>query len=331
MRSRREEGETNMNADTFAEWFRRQGYRVVRTPSSYWYEAGARVYQAFPYHWLIEPTERELRSLLLKNNAIALRYSAPVTHPRGKVSYHVVCQDPAYDLPSLSRQTRQNVRRGLGYTSIEPIPMARLAGEGWKLRQDSLERQGRPGAETEEWWQRLCASAEDLPGFEAWGALHDGELVASFLAFVCDGCFTLPHEQSASAHLEHRPNNAIFFAIIQEAFRRQGISEVFFCLHSLDAPGSVDQFKFRMGCTAKPVRQRVAFHPLLAPWVNRASHGALKRAVARYPGNATLAKAEGMVRFYLDGKRPPGEQEWPECLAGQKGEWLNAGGRAAPA
>ncbi len=309
-----------MNADIFAEWLRRQGYRVLRTASSYWYEASPRVYQAFPYHWLIEPSERELRGLLVKHNAIALRYSTPLTSPRGKVSYHVVCRDPAYDLAGLSRQTRQNVRRGLEYATIVPIPLSRLATEGWALRQDSLARQGRAGAETEEWWVRLCKSAEDLPGFEAWGAIHDGELVASFLAFVCDDCYTLPHEQSASAHLEHRTNNAIFFAVTQAAIRRPGISEVFFCLHSLDAPESVDQFKFRMGLTPKPVRQRVVLHPLLAPFFNRLTHKAVRHLLARNPQNPTLAKAEGMIRFFLDGRRPPNAQDWPECLADKKEE-----------
>lgn len=313
-----------MNAESFAEWLRRQGYRVLRTPSSYWYEAGSRVYQAFPYHWLIEPSEAELRGLLVRNSAIALRYSTPVASPRGKVSYHVVCDDPAYDFPFLSRQTRQNVRRGLKYARIERIPMARLATEGWRLRQDSLERQGRVGAETEEWWQRLCTSAEDLPGFEAWGAVHDGELVASFLAFTCDHHFTLPHQQSSSAHLRYRINNAIFFAVTQEAFRRSGIAEVFFCLHSLDAPESVDQFKFRMGFTAKPVRQRVVFHPLLAPLFNQTSQALVKRLLDRQTGNAALAKAEGLIRFYLEGKRPPTRQDWPECLSSRKTELLQA-------
>jgi hypothetical protein len=311
-----------MNAECFAEWLRHQGYRVLRTPSSYWYEAGSRVYQAFPYHWLIEPSEGELRGLLVRNNAIALRYSAPVTSPRGKVSYHVVCRDPAYDLPSLSRQARQNVRRGLEYARVEPIPLSRLATEGWKLRRDSLERQGRVGAETEEWWQRLCTSAEDLPGFEAWGAIHDGELVASFLAFTCDHHFTLPHEQSASAHLEHRTNNAIFFAVTQAAFRRPDISEVFFCLQSLDAPESVDEFKFRMGYTAQPVRQRVVFHPWLAPVFNRISHAAIRQLLCWYPKNPALPKIEGMVRFCLEGKRPLQKQHWPECLIHRRGELL---------
>ncbi len=312
-----------MNAEIFAEWLRRQGYRVVRTPSSYWYEASPRVYQAFPYHWLIEPAEGELRGLLLENNAIALRYSAPVSTPRGKVSYHVVCEDPNYDLPNLRRQVRQNVRRGLKYATMEPIPLSRLASEGWNLRRDTLERQGRADAETEEWWQRLCMSADDLPGFEAWGAIHDGQLVASFLAFRCDDCYTLPHEQSATDHLDSRVNNAIFFFITHQALERGDISQVFFCLHSLDAPASVDEFKLRMGYTAKPVRQRVVFHPLLAPFFNRASHAAIKRLLDRNPQNAALAKVEGMVRFYLDGKRPPEKQEVPECLAELQSSWLN--------
>jgi hypothetical protein len=311
-----------MNADIFAEWLRRQGYRVVHTPSSYWYETSARVYQAFPYHWIIEPEERELNQLLRQNMAIALRYSTPVTAPRGKVSYHVVCQDPAYELASLPRQARQSVRRGLKYVDIEQISLSRLAVEGWGLRRDSLERQGRVGAETEEWWHCMCMSAKDLPGFEAWGAIHEGELVASFLAFVCDNCFTLPHEQSSSAHLEYRVNNAIFYGVTHQAMQRDNINSVFFCLHSLDAPASVDEFKLRMGNTAKSVRQRVVFHPLLAPFFNKASYALLKRVLQRYPNQPKLSKTEGMLRFYLEGKIAVERQDWPACLEDRRSELI---------
>jgi len=313
-----------MNADIFAEWLRRQGYRVVRTASSYWYEAGARVLQAFPYHSLIEPSERELRDLLLRHGAIALRYSTPLSAGQGKVSYHVVCEDLAYDLASLARQARQNTRRGLEYARVEQISLSRLGEEGWRLRRDSLERQGRLGAENEAWWRRMCACAADLPGFEAWGALHDGELVASFLAFVCDDRFTLPHEQSATAHLEHRPNNALYYVVTRQAVRRPGIRGAFFGVHSLDAPASVDGFKLRMGLSAKPVRQRVVFHPFLAPLANRLSHAVIRGAAVRCPNSALLAKAEGMMRFYLQGQGAPEEQDWPECLAAHKGEVLAA-------
>lgn len=317
-----------MNAEVFAEWLRRQGYRVVQTPSSYWYEVSLRVYQAFPYHWVIEPQEKELRRLLVKNNAIAARYSAPLTASRGKVSYHVVCKDPAYDLSSLPRQARQNIRRGLEYASIEPIPLSRLATEGWGLRLDTLERQGRADAESEKWWRCLCLSAEGLPGFEAWGAIHDGQLVASFLSFTCDSCYTLPYEQSATSHIKYRVNSAIFYAVTHKALAHSGITEVFLGLHSLDAPASVDEFKFRMGYAPRPVRQRVVVHPCLAPLFNRLSHAAIKRLLGREPDNPTLAKVEGMVRFYLEGRCPPIAQEWPECLAHSRSEHLKVMNRS---
>jgi hypothetical protein len=303
-----------MNAETFAEWMRRQGHRVVRTSSTYWCEVSPRVYQAFPYHWVIQPPEEELRTLLRENRAIALRYSTSTGARRGKLSYHVVCDGPTYDLASLPRQARQNIRRGLRYAAIEKIPISRLATEGWQLRLETLTRQGREVAETEEWWRRLCLTAEDLPGFEAWGAIHNGELAATFLAFACDDCYTLPYLQSATAHLRQRVTNAIFYAVTREALGRPEINTVFAGLQSLDAPPSVDEFKFRMDYTARPVRQRVVFHPWLAPLVARYGQSVVGQLLRHWPDSPALAKVEGMVRFYLEGKLPLREQDCPERL-----------------
>lgn len=50
----------------------------------------------------------------------------------------------------------------------------------------------------------------------------------------------------------------------------------------------------------------------------------MKRMLARNPQKPWLAKVEGMIRFYLYGKYPPREQEWPDCLAKHKSEWLEA-------
>ena len=309
-----------MNAEVFAEWLRRQGHQVIRSESSYWYDAGPRVLQAFPYHWLIEPSQAELKGVLLDHKAIALRYSTPLSAPCGKISYHVVCMDPGYDVPGLPRQTRQNVRRRLECAKIELIPISWLASEGWNLRLDSLERQGRVEAETEQGWRHMCQSAENLSGFEAWGAFYDGQLAASFLAFQCDDWYTLPYEQSATAYLESRINNAIFFHVTHEAIHRSGIRGVFFCLQSLDAPASVDQFKFRMGLTARAVRQRVVFHPWLEPFIGKPVYSVVKRLLARQPNKPALAKMEGMLRFYQEGKCLPLEQDWPACLNDRRSE-----------
>jgi hypothetical protein len=37
-----------------------------------------------------------------------------------------------------------------------------------------------------------------------------------------------------------------------------------------------------------------------------------------------LAKAEGMLRFFLQGKHPADRQDWPECLTDRKKELLQS-------
>jgi len=314
-----------MNAEVFAEWFRLQGHRVIRTPSSYWCEIGPRVYQAFPYHWLIDPQDGEPYQLLSENKAIGLRYSTSSGALQGKISYHAVYEDDSYDLSALSTKMRTKVRRGLKYVNVKPIPVERLATEGWTLRSETSVRQGRVGAESPAWWHRLCLSAEDLPGFEAWGAIHEGQLVAALLAFTCDDTCSILYQQSATEYLRYKINNALTYAFTLEALGRSGISQIFYGLHSLDAPSSVDEFKFHMGYTAKPVRQRVVFHPWLTPVFNSASHAVVMQLLRWRPGQPTLAKTEGMIRFYLEGKRPLNEQNWPECLTYRKRELLKHG------
>jgi hypothetical protein len=312
-----------MNPETLAEWMRRQGHHVLRTAGSYWYEVGLHVYQAFPYHWLITPTEEELDEFLKKERAIALRYSTPQTASIGQISYHVVFTDKTYDLSILPRKVRYRVRKGLGYAKIEPISFPRLAKEGWALRIETLVRQGRSGAESQQWWERLCLSAEGLPGFEAWGALHEGQLVASLIAFTMDGCTSIFYQQSLTDQLKYGVNNALTYAFTTEVLSRPGISQIFYGLHSLDAPPSVDDYKFRMRYKAMPVRQRVVFNPWLKPFINRVSYAVIKQLRNFRPGNATLAKAEGMFRFYLEGQRPLNQQAWPEALIQTKSEEEN--------
>ena len=83
----------------------------------------------------------------------------------------------------------------------------------------------------------------------------------------------------------------------------------------------MDEFKFRMGFTAKPVRQRVVFHPTIAPFFNRLSHATIRQLLRWRPEQPVLAKAEGMMRFYLQGKLPIEKQpRLPELLSLQADE-----------
>lgn len=306
-----------MNAETFAEWMRRQGHQVIRTASSYWYDAGPRVLQAFPYHWLITPDEKEIRDLMLKHGIAALRYSTPMDFPNGMVSYHVVLHKP-YQLEDLRSQARNGVKRGLEHFRVEQISFERLATEGWVLQQDTLARQDRLRSMTQQEWENLCRSAEGLPGFETWAAISNNELAGAVIICRIDDVFNVPFAMSHSRFLADHVNNVIFYSVSCEMLNREGVSNIFFTVQSLDAPANVDEFKFRMGFEPKAVRQRVDFHPLLNPFATPAVHTLTEKLLQRDPSNPTLAKAEGMLRFHVEGKRSIAEQAWPKCLPAQR-------------
>lgn len=310
-----------MNVDTFSTWLRNQGYHIYRTESSYWYNAGPRVLQAFPYNWLIQPSAQELRKLILGHNILAVRYSTHLNSSEGMVSYHVVLKNP-YNLEMLRNQARNGIRTGLKHCQVERISLARLADEGWNLQRDTLERQDRLKSMSHEDWKRICFAADGLPSFEAWGATVEGELAASIMTCRIGDTYFVPYAQSLRKFLNVHVNNALFYKASCEMLAREGVTGIFYTLHSLDAPDSVDEFKFRMGFPAKPVRQRVVFHPLLQPLANEITHRWLVRQLQGDPSQHILAKAEGLLRFYRQGKLPLDAQAWPECLSGVKEESL---------
>jgi hypothetical protein len=282
------------------------------------------VYQAFPYHWLIEPEEKELLNLLRQNHAIALRYSTPVQSPLGCISYHAVYDKPTYTIDMLDRRSRQNVRAGLKKCQVESIPLARLTEEGWSLELDTADRQGRQLSLSEAIWRRRCMAAENLPGFEAWGALVDGRLVASLLTFQIGDWCELISQQCHRDYMNARVNNALAFVVTQTMVNRPEIRSIFYALQSLDAPDSVDEFKFRMGYIARPVRQRVVFHPWFGSCANSFTYAIVGRLLRRNPSSRALAKAKGMIHYYLQGKQLVTEQKWPECMVDRKMELLEA-------
>jgi len=302
-----------MNAETFAEWLRRQGHKIYRTSSSFWYDAGPHVLQSFPYHWLITPDEDEIHNLMFKHRIIALRYSAPPDYHEGKISYHIVL-NKCYNLQMLKQKARNGVKRGLRNFNVEQITFDRLAHEGWVLQQDTLIRQNRLRCMQQKEWEQLCRSATDLTGFHAFAAISNGELAGALIVCRIDNVFTVPYALCHCRYLNDHVNNALFYSVCCELLRQEPTSGIFFTVQSLDAPLNVDEFKFRMSFEPRAVRQRVEFHPFIKPLVVPALHSLVRNLLQHYPSNPQLAKAEGMLRFFIEGQRPLNKQTWPECL-----------------
>jgi hypothetical protein len=292
-----------MTPEIYSEWLRRLGQRVIRTPSSYWHSEGLGVYQAFPYHWLIEPSAAELSELFTQHKAVALRYCVSPGRTQGCPSYAIVFEGKGYDLERLGHRTRKNVRRGLRNCSVEPISFQRLVEEAWELRRDALDRQGRRLNITYESWRKRYLSADGLAGFQAWGAWVQNRLAGYLVTFQMDDCVCIIDQQSHRDFLELNVNNAITFLVSQQAAAQPGVNLLFYGLESLDAPARVSEFKFHMGYEARPVGQRIAFHPYVAPLVNKFTYRVSQGLSALSPKNRLLAKAEGMLRFCLAEKQ----------------------------
>ena len=290
-----------MNPEIYSEWLRRQGKRVVRTASSYWNTEATGIYRAFPEHWTIEPSREELRELLLHHHAVALRYSTPAGSGIAS-GYHVVYRGADYDFHVLSRKARNNVRRGLRSFEFTPISLDQYAEEGWGLRQDTLARQGRHLGETRDDWRRRNYTAAGLPGFSFWGAQVKHRLAATLMIFQMNDWAYISCQQCHRDYLREQVNNALSFVVTQHLIRNVGVRGVYYGMRSLDAPDTVDEFKFHMGYEPSPVSQQIEFHPYLRPMVNAVTYKAAQLAASIWPQSRNLAKAAGMLRVCLQAR-----------------------------
>lgn len=289
-----------MSPEIFAEFLNRQGHRVVQTDSCYWYNARPGFYFYFPYHRLIRPNTEELSHVFRGQHCVGVRFFTPLEDV-GRTSYNIICSDKQYDLPAVEAKARNQTRRGLENFEIKQIEVKELAHLGNQLNSETLARQGRdPSAHDEHQWGAYCRAATGLDGFDAWGAFTQGVLAAFMMGFQMEDHYTILHQSSSTEHLRLYPNNALVFAVTKLKLSLPEVNAVFYGPQSLDAPESLDTFKFRMGYRQVPMKQRIVFNPLLEPFVGGSLHKCVKLALKTRPQSNTLRKFEAIIRFYLE-------------------------------
>jgi hypothetical protein len=231
-----------------------------------------------------------------------LRYAAPL-RARGKLSYQIVCDNPQYGLDALSANVRSKVRRGLKRCSVGPVPLDVIATTGRQAHSDTMARQRRDGVLDGPRWDRFWNAAKVTPGFEGWGAWTGDRLAAFLVSVTFDDTVEFLLARSCSEELGAYPNNALIFHAAQEMLVQRGMREITFGLESLEPVGPLDQFKFGMGFRARPLRQRIVFHPALAVLLRQAPVRALvHRWTTRQAGEAVFwRKAAGLLRFAEEG------------------------------
>ena len=291
-----------VDAAAYADFLRALGHRVVTTASASWYDASRFFLLSAPPHRLYDPSDDELRALFRQRSCLGVRFATSL-EGRGKPSYQIVCDTREYTLDALSANVRSKVRRGLKRCTVGPVPFSMLATAGLRAHQDTLDRQGRESILSGERWSRFWAAAAMTPGFEGWGAWTDDRLAAFLVTVTFDESVEFLLARSCSDELGAYPNNALIFYVTEEMMVRRGAPEITFGLESLEPVAPLDQFKFGMGFRARPLRQRVVFHPLVRSLLR---HQRIRRAFHRWAdrkgaGAVFWRKADGLLRFAEDG------------------------------
>ena len=291
-----------MDAAAYAGFLRAIGHRVVSTRSAYWFDASRFFFLSAPPHRVYDPADDELRAVLRRPPCLGVRFAAAL-EGSGKLSYQIVCDNRGYGLETLSANVRSKVRRGLKRCRVEPAPFAVIASAGKQAHRDTLERQGRDGVLAGSRWDRFFAAAAQTPGVEGWGAWSGGVLAAFLVSVSFEDSVEFLLARSCSDQFGAYPNNALIFTVAEEMLVRRGSPQITFGLESLEPVGPLDEFKFGMGFHARPLRQRVVFHPLVRALLRHASVRNLFHSWTDKRGAHAVVwrKAAGLVRFAEEG------------------------------
>jgi hypothetical protein len=289
----------NMLPETLADFFRLQGHKLQHSESCFWYDVQPGFYFGIPYHRLITPSKEEINKLLWGVPCIALRFFTTV-ECCGKSSYMIVCSDKNYDITSVDpKYARRQTRRGLEKFEIRQLDFLELCNHN-HINADTLVRQGRNlDVWTDKRWKHYCLAANGLAGLEAWGAFSNSTLVAFMVGYQMDDYFEILHHSSATEYLHLYPNNALVYFVTQLKLSTNEVNHVSYGPQSLDAPDSLETFKFRMGYEKLPMKQAIVFHPLIAPLINSFSYK-LIQLISLKSKSDFWKKLEGTLRFYKE-------------------------------
>lgn len=295
-----------MSAEAYALLLENSGHRVVRTASCWWYEAHPRWYLSIPFQAELTPTVTELQAVF-RQGAWVLRYPCPIS--AGTPTYRSVCDDPAYDLSTLSSTARRATRRGLERCTVRQLPFTELeAHGGLELSRSTLVRQHRKvPADHDRYWRRHYAAAEQTDTAECWGAFAEGRLVASMIAVTVDDCVNLLVLKSSSEHLSAYPNNALVYSLTQEALRRPDIKQVSWGLESLlPSLAGLERFKQGMGFQNRAIGQRIDMTPLLAAGLRGPATWGVQKLAAHARSGQTIERAAAALRLHSQQPRRAG-------------------------
>ncbi|MCE5199148.1 MAG: GNAT family N-acetyltransferase [Armatimonadota bacterium] len=280
-----------MDASQFANFWAVQGHRVISTQSCQWYNTEPFVYLSIPFHRMVTPDRVEMARVLGGGPALVMRYACPAEESKCNGGLYV-CRDKNYDIPSLNEKARNRTRRALRCCDVERVEFRDLMEWGHEINVQTYIRQNRdPKTLAYEKWARYCEAAADTPGFEAWGAYMDGKPAAYVVCALVEDCYHLLRQSSATDYLSYCPNNALTFAVTQEAIARPEVGYVSTGLKSVEDTYGLNRYKERMGYVLEPFRDQLVVQPFIKLLAGVGGSRAIRSLHQRNPGADFWRKA----------------------------------------
>ena len=289
-----------MSHQSYAEFMKKLGHKVVRTKSAWWFQGAGGIYAQFPWHETITPTRTEIDALLGLTGTAA-RYSCP--GGTGRDSHFYVCDDPDYAIERLSSNTRSKVRRGMKRCAVNRVSFDDLQRMGAaELSRETMQRQNRPaGPEHDAYWDRYFNAASETESMEAWAAFNNDELAAWLIACRFDDCINISILRSRRSLLSSYPNNALLFGFLKDAIARDGVSMVSFGWESIRPQlDSLDDFKLSMGFEKRSVGQRIEVNRFVRPILRGRILRSLEGLAVRRSSRERFGLMAGMLRWYRE-------------------------------
>jgi hypothetical protein len=284
-----------MEAEQFAQFFALQGYRTMRTDSSFWYEIHPFCWQSIPYHLVAEPSAAEIRRLFFKHFSLVIRFFTE--NRQNTLPAHIWVYDRRdYDFATLATKTRNQVRRGLERNAVQRVDFAFLAPAGWQLILETANRQARNADFADQpAWIRYCTAAAGIQDFEAWGAFLSGRLAAFLVAATVNGYCYILHQASRTTGLKDYPNNALIYKFTRCKLNDPDVQVVSYGLDSIEDTPGLRNFKKSMGFYRRPLNQRILINPM-GKWLkSRVAKDVVINLLKCYPQNNYLRKLASLL------------------------------------
>jgi hypothetical protein len=288
-----------MKLETFAEYLKLEGKKVISGRDYIWYSVGKGFYQSFPFHKPIYPSWREMVKVLFGGPAIGLRFQTDDPKYKGWESFIYIADKGSYALEKLSTNTRSKIRRGLKHCRIGQIKdFNYFCTYGWQLNLDTLKRQNRSiTKETERCWNCLARMVGTLPGLEVWGAWVEESLASFVVCFKVEDCCNLMMFRSATNYLRFYPNNALIYSVVTEMLSRNDIALVSFGLESIKNIEGLDTFKISMGFQKRFIYQKIVLNPLIGWCFNKLTKQCISYFAHYLPSNMVLKNAVRIIHI----------------------------------